>query len=552
MSQKIKTIKWSDINVIYQIYPRSFQDSDSNGIGDLRGVLNRLDYLADTLGVGAIWFSPFFPSPMADFGYDVKDYCDIDPIFGTLDDFRDLLAAAHQRGLKVMIDFVPNHTSSEHSWFTESRASHDNPKRNYYVWRDPKPDGSPPNNWLSIFGGSAWEYDKQTGQYYLHTFLKEQPDLNWDNPEVRDQMKVVLHFWFKLGVDGIRADAVRWISKDPELRNDPLNPNYKPKRDSDEFWSLLHTNSRFGKNLFPYLRELTDVVATYPNRIMVFEDYPDEIYSVQEQYLGFYSVNPKVSMPFNFEGIGLPFEAEAYQNFVSEFQGMLDPKQHMPVYCFGNHDQSRLASRVGSEQARLIALMQLCLPGLPVVYYGDELGMQNGTIRPEEVRDPVELRKPGLNQGRDPERTPMQWDDSEYAGFSDVKSWLPLAADAATRTVEAEKNDPDSFLSVYRCLLRLRSQHRVFRSGEYKALTDMPEEVFAFSRRVGKNGQHIFVALNFGYEPVSVDLQHVGKVLCCTHPVNPPIFSDDGMLQLGPYGGAVIECGEHPLAPSPD
>lgn len=547
MATKTTGVKWSDVNVIYQIYPRSFQDSDDNGIGDLRGVTSRLDYLVDILGVGAIWFSPFFPSPMADFGYDVKDYCDIDPIFGTLDDFRSLLSAAHERGLKVMIDFVPNHTSSEHPWFAESRSSCDSPKRDYYVWRDPKPDGSAPNNWLSIFGGPAWEYDKKTGQYYLHTFLKEQPDLNWDNPEVREQMKEVLHFWFKLGVDGIRADAVRWISKDQELRNDPLNPKYKPKRDSDEFWSLLHTNSRFGKNLFPYLRELTDVVAAYPNRIMVFEDYPDEVYSIHDQYLGFYSVNPKVSMPFNFDGMGLPFAAEAYQNFVSEFQGMLDPKQHTPVYCFGNHDQPRLASRVGSEQARLIALMQLCLPGLPVVYYGDELGMENGVIRPEEVQDPVELRKPGLNQGRDPERTPMQWDDSEYAGFSRVKSWLPLAADAATRTVKAEQDDPDSFLSVYRRLLQLRSQYRVFRSGEYKALTDMPEQVFAFSRRIGKNGQHIFVALNFGHEPISVDLQHVGRVLCCTHPVNPPVFLDDGTLQLAAYGGAVIECGDHPL-----
>ncbi|QQS18735.1 hypothetical protein IPL68_01485 [Candidatus Saccharibacteria bacterium] len=215
---------WKDVNAIYQIYPRSFQDSNGDGVGDLKGIIQRLPYLkneVDSLGVDAVWFSPFFPSPMADFGYDVSDYCDIDPLFGSLDDFKELLEVAHSRDIKVMIDFVPNHSSSEHPWFLAARQSPDNPMRDYYVWRDAKPDGSPPNNWLSIFGGSAWEWDDTTGQYYLHTFLKEQPDLNWDNPALRREMQNVLRFWFELGVDGMRADAVRWISKDPDLHDDP-------------------------------------------------------------------------------------------------------------------------------------------------------------------------------------------------------------------------------------------------------------------------------------------------------------------------------------------
>ena len=220
---------WPTVNAIYQIYPRSFQDSDNDGVGDLRGVISRLDYLKGgpgALGVDAIWFSPFFPSPMADFGYDVSDYCDIDPLFGTLDDFKELIVKAHARGIKVMIDFVPNHSSDQHPWFKISRSSIDNDKRDYYVWRDAKPDGSPPNNWLSIFGGSAWQWDEATNQYYLHTFLKEQPDLNWDNPAVRHEMQHIIRFWLGLGVDGFRADAVRWISKDKHYRDDPKNQAY--------------------------------------------------------------------------------------------------------------------------------------------------------------------------------------------------------------------------------------------------------------------------------------------------------------------------------------
>lgn len=543
------------MNAIYQIYPRSFQDSNGDGVGDLRGVIDRLGYIKGepgSLDIDAIWFSPFFPSPMADFGYDVSDYCAIDPLFGTLEDFKELLEKAHARDIKVMIDFVPNHTSEEHPWFAESKSSRNNPKRAYYTWADPKPDGSPPNNWLSIFGGSAWEWDETTGQYYLHTFLKEQPDLNWENPAVRREMQDVLRFWFELGVDGIRADAVRWISKDQHLRDDPRNTAHQPGNaqlvgggGGDEFGSLLHVHSRFGPHLFDYLREMTDVVEAYPDRIMLFEDYPDEIFTARDQYLGFYSINPRVSMPFNFEGIGIPFAANNYRQFITEFQGFLNQEEHTPVYCFGNHDQWRLVSRVGAEQARVVAMMQLCLPGLPVVYYGDELGMANGVIKPEEEQDPLNKIKPGLNQGRDPERTPMQWDASEFAGFSSAQPWLPVAAGAARRNVAAEQGEPDSYLALYRQLLRLRSSHDIFRKGDYETFGPDDPDVYIFGRRLGN--QHVFVALNMSKKRRKFVTPHGGRVLLGTHPAALPKMAKDGSIKLKPYEAVIVECAKHPL-----
>lgn len=539
--------KWQDVNAIYQIYPRSFKDSNGDGVGDLRGVIEQLDYLhgqKDSLGVDAIWFSPFYPSPMADMGYDVSDYCDIDPVFGTLDDFKELIAKAHDRGINVMIDLVPNHTSDQHPWFLESRRSRDNTKSDYYTWRDPKPDGSPPNNWLSIFGGSAWEYDNTRGQYYLHTFLKEQPDLNWDNPFVRDEMKRIVRFWMDMGVDGIRADAVRWISKDPRLRDDPRSKAWR--KGQDPFDSLVHKYSRFWKNLFPYLRELTDVIAEYDNRIMIFEDYPDGNYNTKEQYLGFYSINPKVSMPFIFEGLWAKFSASTFQNFVTEFQGMLDPDQHTPVYCFSNHDQSRIVTRMGGEeQARLIAVLQMTLPGLPVVYYGDEIGMPDGTIKPEEIQDLSAFRMGNLAQGRDPERTPMQWHRGHHGGFSEAKPWLPVGQSLPRRNVEIELHEPDSFLSLYRRLLRLRSRHAILRHGTYEVSNEAPKDVFLYSRWLGN--QHVYVALNFSSRTTIVKLPHDGRVLCCTHPVDYPDIDADGCVILRAHEAVVVECREHPL-----
>jgi alpha-glucosidase len=539
--------KWRNTNAIYQIYPRSFMDSNGDGVGDIRGVIDKLDYLKGkdaSLGVDAIWFSPIFPSPMADFGYDVSDYTDIDPLFGNLDDFKELIAKAHARDISVMVDFVPNHTSDQHLWFLDSKSSRSSTKSDYYVWRDGKPDGSPPNNWLSIFGGSAWEYDETRKQYYLHTFLKEQPDLNWDNPVVRREMCEVVRFWLELGVDGIRADAVRWISKDPQYRDDPKNPKFNPKS-KDKFDSLIHKHSRFGTKLFDYLKELTDVVAEFDHRIMIFEDYPDGNYSTKEQYLGFYGVNPNVSMPFNFEGLWASFDAKEYRRFITEFQGMLNLDKHTPVYCFSNHDQWRIISRLGGEdQARLIALLQLCLPGIPVVYYGDELGMENGLIPKDKRQDPIWLTNPDPNAWRDPERTPMQWTDEKNAGFTTGEPWLPVSHKAKSHNVAVEQNDPNSFLSLYKRLLALRSRHSVLRTGSLETFGEDDKDVFVYARRQGD--EHIYVVLNFSNHEKTIQLPHTGRVLCCTHPVDYPDI-DGKDITLRPYEGAVIECSDHPL-----
>lgn len=540
---------WRDVNAIYQIYPRSFMDANGDGVGDLRGVIDRLEYIKGTeesLGIDAIWFSPMFPSPMADMGYDVSNYCDVDPLFGTLDDFKELVNKAHDMDINVMLDFVPNHTSDQHPWFLESKSSKENDKKDYYVWRDAKPDGSLPNNWLSIFGGPAWEWDEGRQQYYLHTFLKEQPDLNWDNPMVRDEMRRVLRFWMDLGVDGIRADAVRWISKDPEFRDNPLNKNWKWPEAPNQFGSQIHKYSRFWKNLFPYLREMTDVLAEYDNRIVIFEDYPDDNYSTKEQYLGFYNVNSDVGMPFNFQGLWTEFYADGFRRFVTEFQGMLDPNKHRPVYCFSNHDQSRIVTRMGGEeQARLIALLQLTLPGLPTVYYGDELGMPNTPVKPEEIRDLSAFSSHDLSVTRDPERTPMQWDDSQYAGFSNVQPWLPIGNNLSKINVEAQLHEPDSFLALYRRLLKLRAELDILRNGTYEAFGEIESDVFMYSRWL--DDQHVYVALNFTDKPVTIKLPHDGRVLCCTHPVDYPDIDSDGVTTLRPYEGVLVECSEHPL-----
>lgn len=532
---------WKDVNAIYQIYPRSFQDSNGDGVGDLQGIIRRLPYLkgeVDSLGVDAVWFSPFFPSPMADFGYDVQDYCDIDPLFGSLADFQQLIAEAHQRAIKVMIDFVPNHSSEEHQWFQESKSSRDNPKRDYYVWRDAKPDGSPPNNWLSIFGGSAWQWDEATGQYYLHTFLKEQPDWNWANPAVRQEMQRILRFWFDMGVDGIRADAVRWISKDEHYRDDPLNPAFIDGPSADPYASMLHVHSRFGPHLFSYLRELTDVVAEYNDRIMIFEDYPDGVFTTRDQYLGFYGINPRVSMPFNFEGIGREFSAPSFRHFITEFQGFLDPNEHTPVYCFGNHDQPRLVSRVGERQARLLAVLQATLPGLPVVYYGDELGMKNAIIRPEEEQDPLNLIKPGLNQGRDPERTPMQWDSSPFAGFSTTKPWLPLAGQHETCNIATLSQKNDSFLSLYRWLLDFRARSETLTHGGYETLDMTNPHVFSFARMHGN--EQLLVVLNFSNRRRSYDVPPGSHVLLSSQRRHPSKLSRKNQLKLQPYEAVIV------------
>lgn len=504
---------WLQGAVIYQIYPRSFYDTAGTGVGNLQGIIDKLDYLGgseESLGVTAIWISPIYTSPMADFGYDVSNYTDVDPIFGTITDAQVLIHEAHKRSIKVILDFVPNHTSDEHPWFSESKSSTENSKRDWYTWRNPKADGSAPNNWLSVFGGSAWQFDESTNQYYLHSFLAKQPDLNWDNPAVREAIKSAMGFWLDLGIDGFRVDAVDWMSKDAELRDDPINEHALNKTLGYDHESLKHLYSRDGPHLFERLNEMADVLSEYEERFMIVEAHPETNDKVHG-YLKFYqSVNPHLSAPFNFEGIYLPWQASKFRNFVDSFQAAMKPG-FTPIYTTGNHDESRIATRIGSAAARTAALMLLTLPGMAFMYYGEELGMTDVLIPEDNIQDPFS----GLEHGRDPERTPMQWNSSANAGFTDGTPWLPVSPDYARTNVAVEVQDPVSSLTLYKQLIKLRKSLDALQYGEYQSL-DLHEQVFGYKRLHENN--NLLVLLNFSdtdQELMLPDLQ--GTVIISTH-----------------------------------
>jgi alpha-glucosidase len=492
---------WLQGAVIYQIYPRSFYDAKGTGIGNLQGIIDKLDYLGgsqDSLGVTAIWISPIYASPMADFGYDVMDYTDVDPIFGSIHDLEVLIAESHKRNIKVILDFVPNHTSDEHPWFVEARSSVNSPKRDWYTWHSPKAGGKPPNNWLSVFGGSAWEFSEETNQYYLHSFLSKQPDLNWDNPSVREAIKMAMRFWLDRGIDGFRMDAVDWLSKDTKLRDDPTDQFAINKIAGFDHESLRHTYSRDGPHLYERLNEMADVLKDYDSRFMITEAHPETNDKVSG-YLRYYQgVHPYLSAPFNLEGIYLPWEAPLFRKFVDSFQSKMKP-DYTPIYTVGNHDEPRVASRIGVAAARTAALMLLTLPGMAFVYYGEELGMTDVPIPEDKLHDPFQ----GPKHGRDPERTPMQWDTSPNAGFTTVVPWLPVSADYLRINVATETKDPVSSLSLYKQLISLRKQSDVLKHGSYESV-DVQSSVFAYKRTYEDTA--LLVLLNFtaDIQPVSL------------------------------------------------
>jgi alpha-glucosidase len=502
---------WLQGAVVYQIYPRSFCDTKGTGIGDLQGIISKLDYLGgtpDSLGVTAIWLSPIYTSPMADFGYDISNYTEVDPIFGTLKDVKTLISEAHKRSIKIILDFVPNHTSDQHAWFTESKSSTKNPKRDWYTWRDSQ-NGGAPNNWLSVFGGSAWQLDESTGQYYLHSFLSEQPDLNWDNPKVREAVKTAMRFWLNLGVDGFRVDAVDWMSKDAELRDDPIDPHAINKRAGYDHESLRHKYSRDGPNLFKWLNEMTDVLNEYTDCFMITEAHPETTDKIAG-YLQYYkSVNPSLSAPFNFEGIYLPWEVKSFRNFIDSMQAAMEPG-YTPIYTVGNHDEPRIASRVGPQAARTAALMLLTLPGTAFIYYGEELGMSDVPIPQDKIRDPFAGQR-----NRDPQRTPMQWDTSPQAGFTTGIPWLPVADNYAQVNVKAQEQDSKSSLNLYKKLLKLRSESEVLRKGSYHSM-DVSPSVFSYKRRDGDD--ELLILLNFSNKAQHITVAGLkGAIIISTH-----------------------------------
>lgn len=512
----VDAFPWWKRGVIYQVYPRSFQDSDGDGTGDLKGVVERLDYLV-WLGVDAIWLSPFYKSPMTDFGYDVTDYCDVDPLFGTLADFDGLLAEAHERGIKVIIDFVPNHTSIEHPWFAESRSSKDNPKRDWYIWRDPKPDGSPPNNWTSHFGGPAWTLDPKTGQYYNHRFLPDQPDLNWRNDGVKAAMFDVLRFWLKRGVDGFRIDGAHYILGDPDLADNPpaeFDPNRK--EELTDYDRQLHINDSMHPDIHLLYREMRLLIDSYSApETPPYMGGETHVVGPSNWAALFGENNDEMTAPGNFGLIWGGWSATEVRAHVEAIEAAV-PVGAWPNYVMSNHDETRAATQVGPGQAKVAMMLLLTLRGTPMLYYGEELGMENVEISPEQVRDPKGLRMPGLGLGRDPERTPMQWDSSTNGGFTTegVEPWLPLAEDYATRNVEVERADPKSILNLTRELLTLRKTYTALAIGDYRAIDGPPPECYVYTREHG--GQRLLVALNLTNEEHQFMLPYTGTGLVIT------------------------------------
>ena len=501
-------LKWWQRGVIYQIYPRSFKDTTGDGIGDLGGIIDCLDYLNDgsenSLGVDAIWISPFYPSPMADFGYDVADYCNVDPIFGDLAVFDRLVAEAHQRGIKVIIDFVPNHTSDQHHWFRESRSSRDNPRRNWYIWRDAKPDGSPPNNWGSAFGGPAWTWDATTKQFYLHQFLKEQPELNWREPEVSAAMMDVLRFWLERGVDGFRMDVVGMIIKDRELRDNPFNPHASANLPPDDIYNRqLHLYNGDQDQVHEILRDFRHLLDQYRDRCAI-----GEVWYELPRWIKYYGEHGDgLHLPFNFSLMHQPWDAKAIRSSVDELEAAL-PLFAWPNYVLGNHDAPRLASQFGEPQARVAAMLLLTLRGTPTLYYGDEIGMVNGIIPPGRIQDPQGHRL-GPERNRDVGRTPMQWNDYPFAGFSPSEPWLPVSPDFVSRNVAKQSTEITSMLNLYRKLLRYRRSSQVLQGGSYRAVDAGEDGCFIYIREhpIGRT----LIALNFADSACTLTIPEEGQ-----------------------------------------
>jgi len=508
----LKNQLWWKKGLIYQIYPRSFQDSNGDGVGDLRGIITRLDYLK-SLNIDAVWLSPIYPSPMEDFGYDISNYTDIHPLFGNMDDFDQLLAAVHKRGMRLLLDFVPNHTSSEHPWFKASRSSRDNPKRDYYIWRDPSPNGGPPNNWRSVFGGPAWTFDELTGQYYLHQFVKGQPELNYRHPDVFPKMMDNIRFWLDKGVDGFRVDVIWFMVKDELLRDEPKNPVWDGVNPWDEY---LHIHTQNVEGIHDLIRQMRQVFDDYPDRMMV-----GEIYLPYEELMKYYGRElDECHLPFNFKLINIKWDAEHVRHFVNEYESML-PKGCWPNWVLGNHDNYRVGSRIGKDQRRVANMLLLTLRGTPTTYYGEEIGMLNADIPYEKMVDPPALLQPKIAHvvGRDFERSPMQWGgDKPYAGFcaEGVEPWLPLGQDWRYNNVKSQEQDPTSMLNMYRKLTTLRRKEPALSIGTYWGLNfGVPEvdaDVFCYHRDANpKDYRHLskssetavipdkfLVMLNFG------------------------------------------------------
>lgn len=539
----IDKYSWWQKGVIYQIYPRSFADSDGDGVGDIPGIIQHLDYLSDVLGIDAIWLSPFYPSPMADFGYDVADYTDIDPVFGTLDDFDQLVESCHQRGVKLIIDFVPNHSSDQHPWFIESSSSRDNPRRDWYTWRDAKQDGSPPNNWLSVFGGSAWEWHAPTGQYYLHSFLKEQPDLNWRNPGVKAAMLDAVRFWLERHVDGLRIDVAHFVMKDPQLRDNPLKKNAKSElhKSLGAYDTQIHQYDQDHADIHPLYREFRQLLDAYSQERSRFAIGEIHIFDWERWSKYYGQALDELHMPFNFQLLGIDLQVKKVQRVIEAVEQAL-PQGAWPNYVLGNHDEMRIASRYNELQARLAAMLLLTLRGTPTIYYGDEIGMQQVLIPADQQQDPWGIRVPGL--GRDGCRTPMQWNDQRHAGFSPPdasKTWLPVAEDYQERNVAKQLEQANSMLNLSRRLLAVRKSSPALQVGDFTRIENLHADCFAYQRSLDDHPENL-ILMNFADQELMVNTGFSGNFSLLVSTYMDRVGKVDlSQLSLRKYEGVIIE-----------
>jgi alpha-glucosidase len=478
---------WQDA-VFYEIYPRSFADSNGDGVGDLNGIASKLAYLKD-LGVDAIWISPCYPSPQVDFGYDVSDYEDIDPMYGTLKDFQNLARDAKRHNIRIIMDFVLNHTSPQHKWFIDSASSRTSAHRDWYIWRDGKAPGVPPNNWISGFGGSAWQFDPKSGQYYYHYFAVGQPDLNWRNPAVETAMFDVTRFWYERGVSGFRLDAVDLLFEDPKLHDNPVLPGKNDLGDPN-------MENKYNDKLPEVHTELKKLrkVAGEHDAVLIGETYTSNRDELKEYYGDH---DDEIQMPMDF------MFCEVNKLSARDFREQIANAESTggwPVYVISNHDMPRSYVRYGDGKhndqiAKLMAGMYLTLRGTPIMYYGEELGMENNDpVRKEDVKDPIGIAGWPEEKGRDGERTPMQWNDSPNAGFSAAKPWLPVPASYHDHNVASELEQPASVLQFYKHLLALRRHEAALRNGDYVALNQDNPNVLSYFRRY--KSEAVLVALN--------------------------------------------------------
>lgn len=514
-----RELDWWHGAVVYENHLPSFRDGSGDGIGDLEGLIESLDYLHGMLGVDAIWVGPFFRSPLLDQGYDVADYLDVEPVFGTLEVFDRLVAEAHARGLRVIVDYIPNHTSHLHPWFVESRSSRDNPRSDWYVWRDPAPGGGVPNNWNSEAGGSVWEWDATREQYYLHSHLIEQPDLNWRNPDVVAALHDVLRFWLDRGVDGFRIDVAHMLMKHPEFLDHPLVPDAEVnpfELQHPDFFGQLHIYDRRHPDTHDAMRGIREVVDEYPGAVTIaeIEAMPWEDWA---EYYG--RDLGGIHLPFAFRVIETPWEAAEFERELRDMYAALPPGA-WPIIALGNHDRMRLATRVGTPQARVAAVILLTLRATPCFLYGDELGLEDQPVPLERQRDTFARSIGGVT--RDPARTPMPWTTGHNAGYSAASpddTWLPVPADAGERSVERQLEDPDSFLDLYRSLIHLRKSTPALRHGDIEIVSNATEHggvpVIGYIRSSGS--ERIAVLLNFSHtgQPAPAGLR--GVVIASTH-----------------------------------